>query len=92
MNKNRRELRAAIRDRYLNEIRDLMRERGEDVLKISSNQISFPVVDEEGNEDFIKITISVPTGERAGEEFDGYSEAADYKLHLEEKARKKAKR
>lgn len=65
-----------------------------DALSISSSAIVFPTVDAEGNEKYVKITVSVPRGSRDGkggyEEFDGYAAAEDYRMDVEEKAAKKA--
>jgi len=65
-----------------------------DTLFCSSSSFTFPVVDEEGNEKFAKISISIPRGTRNGEggydAFDGYAAAEDFKLEQEEKAAKKA--
>ena len=65
-----------------------------DTLSCSTSSFTFPVVDEEGNEKFAKISISIPRGTRNGEggydAFDGYAAAEDFKLEQEEKAAKKA--
>lgn len=64
---------------------------GEEVLRVGNGAISYPVVDAEGNEKFVKITFSVPTGSRADNEpYDGYAEAEDYKFKTEQTAIKKA--
>ena len=64
---------------------------GEEILRVGNGAISYPVVDAEGNEKFVKITFSVPTGSRADNEpYDGYAEAEDYKFKTEQAAIKKA--
>lgn len=64
-----------------------------DALSISSSSVAFPVVDEEGNEKFAKIAISIPRGTRNGkggyDEYDAYAVAEDYKLEQEEKEAKR---
>ena len=63
-----------------------------DVLRVKSNEIAIPVVGCEGNEDYIVITVKVPTGANKGlEPYDGFEMAKDYEMRLEEKA-DKAKR
>lgn len=63
-----------------------------DVLRVKSNEIAIPVVGCEGNEDYIVITVKVPTGANKGlEPYDGFEMAKDYEMKLEEKA-DKAKR
>ena len=64
----------------------------EEVLRVKSNEIAIPVVDSEGNERWIVITIKVPTGERGGDGYDGYSMAEDYQMKQKVKAEKKAEK
>ena len=82
--------REMLREGYLNAITYYLSKEDE-VLRVKSNEIAIPVVGCEGNEDFVVITIKVPTGANKGmEPYDGYSEAESYQMKLEEKARKKA--
>lgn len=61
----------------------------EEVLRVKSNEIAIPVVGCEGNEDFIVITVKVPTGANKGlEPYDGYEMAQDYEMKIAEKDRK----
>lgn len=88
----RRNLRAEVRENYLATLVEFFTSNGEDVLRTKSNQICIPVVDREGNEDFLTITLAIPTGERGTTEgFDGYSLAEEYKIKCENKALKKKK-
>ena len=78
----------------------LTEEEGEEVLRVKSNEIAIPTVDEEGNEEFMVITFKVPTGSRDdGEAYDGYGVAEQYAQSVAEKeakakadAEKKAKK
>ena len=64
----------------------------EEVLRVGSNEIAFPVVDSEGNEDFIVLTCKIPTGANKGTEpYDGYAMAEEYEMKLKEKAEKAKK-
>ena len=64
----------------------------EEVLRVGSNEIAFPVVDSEGNEDFIVLTCKIPTGANKGtESYDGYAMAEEYEMKLKEKAEKAKK-
>ena len=82
--------REIIRNAYLTEIIEYFNDHDE-VLRVKSNEIAIPVVGCEGNEDFIVITVKVPTGANKGmEPYDGYTEAEDYAMKVAEKARKKA--
>ncbi len=81
--------REILRNEYLEAIILNFLEKDEQVLRVKSNEIAIPVVGCEGNEDFIVITVKVPTGANKGmEPYDGYSEAEDYQMKLDEKERK----
>ena len=85
--------REMLRELFLNKIKMYMidDEDVDEVLQVKSNEVAIPVVGCEGNEDFVVITVKVPTGANKGmEPYDGYSEAEDYQMKLDEKARKKA--
>lgn len=81
--------REILREEYLNAIIEAFLNKDEDVLRVKSNEIAIPVVGCEGNEDFIVITVKVPTGANKGlEPYDGYEMAQDYEMKLAEKDRK----
>lgn len=82
--------REFLRENYLNNIITYFTNADEEVLRVKSNEIAIPVVGCEGNEDFIVITVKVPTGANKGlEPYDGYELAEDYALKCAEKDRKK---
>lgn len=85
--------REILRNEYLNKLIEFFKD-DEEVLRVKSNEIALPVVGCEDNEDFIVITVKVPTGANKGTEpYDGYSEAESYEMKLKEKelkAKKKA--
>lgn len=86
---NRKMERELLRNEYLEKVIESFVQIGDEVLKVKSNEIAIPVVGCEGNEDFIVITVKVPTGANKGmEPYDGYSEAEDYEMKLKEKERK----
>ena len=88
MTVSRKVEREILRNAYLSEIIDYFSDHDE-VLKVKSNEIAIPVVGCEGNEDFIVITVKVPTGGNKGTEpYDGYSEAESYEMKVREKERK----
>ena len=83
--------RDLLRENYLTNIINHFTNTNEEVLRVKSNEIAIPVVGCEGNEDFIVITVKVPTGANKGlEPYDGYELAEDYELKTAEKIRKKA--
>lgn len=81
--------REILREDYLQKIILNFLENDEEVLRVKSNEIAIPVVGCEGNEDFIVITVKVPTGANKGlEPYDGYEMAQDYEMKIAEKERK----
>ena len=85
--------REILRAQFLERVSAFLREGGEEVLLVKSNEIAIPVVGCEDNEDFLVITFKVPTGANKGlEPYDGYAEAENYAHVLSEKARKASER
>ena len=85
--------REILRGEYTQKVIDAFLELDEVVLRVKSNEIAIPVVGCNGNEDWIVITIKVPTGANKGTEpYDGYEMAQDYEMKLEEKADKAKKK
>lgn len=65
----------------------------ETVLRTKSNEIAIPVIGCNDNEDFIVITVKVPTGaDKGATPYDGYAIAEDYEMKLAEKERKAKER
>lgn len=82
--------RELLREEYLKAIIASFLDRDEEVLRVKSNEIAIPVVGCEGNEDFIVVTVKVPTGANKGTEpYDGYEMAQDYEMKVAEKEQKK---
>ena len=89
----RKQLDEAIKLRFLEGVAEHLENCGEEVLRVKSNEIALPVVDDEGEERWLVLTFKVPTGERdSGEAYDGYSVAEDYQMKLAEKAAKQAEK
>ena len=81
--------RELIRNDFLSLVSEYLSTKGEEVLRVKSNEIAIPVVGCEDNEDFLVITFKVPTGANKGlEPYDGYAEAESYELKLKEKEEK----
>lgn len=86
---SRKMLREQVKSEFISKVNEFFSNKGEEVLIVGSNKLAIPVVDAEGNEDFVTITVAIPTGSRADNEpYDGYGEAQSYKMSLEEKKRK----
>ena len=85
-------LNEEIKVRFLEGVSEHLSNVGEEVLRVGSNEIALPVVDEEGNEKWLVVTFKVPTGSRDGDAYDGYSMAEDYQMkQAEKKAKAEAK-
>ena len=86
MTVSRKVEREMLREDFLFRIKAKLFDDGEEVLQVKSNELAIPVVGCEGNEDWIVITVKVPTGANKGlEPYDGYSEAESYEMKLKEK-------
>lgn len=78
----------ALRAQYIELLTKLLGEGGEVVLRVKSNEIAIPCVDRDGEDNYVVITIKVPTGSRDGDPYDGYGEAESYELSCKQKAEK----
>ena len=88
------QLETALRNKFLSFVSDTISQEMEtDVLVVSASELAIPCLDEEGNEKFVLIKVSIPRGTRNGQggydPYDGYAAAEDYTIDLEEKAAKK---
>ena len=84
----RKQLDEEIKVHFLEGVNEHLTNMGEEVLRVSSNELALPVVDSEGEERWLVLTFKVPTGSRDGEAYDGYSMKQDYEMKLAEKAAK----
>lgn len=91
MAKSKRVLHDNLRAKFMEKAINVFSEAGEDVLLVGSNKIAMPCVDEEGNEEYIVLTFSIPTGTRDGKAYNGHDERDAYAFECEEKAKKAKK-
>lgn len=89
------QLESKLRTQYLAMISEMVSNQIEtDALPVSASELAIPCLDEEGNEKFVLIKVSIPRGTRNGEggydPYDGYAAAENYAIDCEEKAQKKA--
>ena len=91
MAKTVRALNDEVRMQYMQRINDCLSSEDE-VLIVGSNELAIPVVDSEGNEKWVVLTIKVPTGSRDGDAYDGYAMAEDYQMKCAAKVAKAAER
>ena len=92
MAKTTKVLNDEVRAQYMTAVREAMSATGDEVLVVGSNELAIPVVDTEGNEKWVVVTVKVPTGSRDGDAYDGYAMAEDYRMRLADKAAKQAER
>lgn len=92
-------LNEKLREKFLEIVGEILKEKDEEVLRTGSNEIAVPCLDEEGNEKFVVLTIKVPTGSRDGDAYDGYAMAEEFEIKqrlkaekAKETAKKKAKK
>ena len=78
----------ALRAQYIELLTKLLTDSGEEVLRVKSNEIALPVVDRDGDDSYVVITLKVPTGSRDGDPYDGYGEAESYAMNCKAKAEK----
>ena len=88
------QLETALRNKFLSFITDSISQNMEtDVLPVSASELAIPCLDDEDNEKFVLIKVSIPRGTRNGQggydPYDGYAAAEDFAADLEEKAAKK---
>lgn len=86
------QLTSMKREEVLALLSDFFESQDEEVMRESGNAIVFPSVDAEGNELYVKVTVSIPRGDRSGEAYNGHEVASAFKEHCEEVAANKAQR
>ena len=91
MAKTQKSLNDELRAMYLARVSECLSQEDE-VLVVGANELAVPVVDTEGNEKWIVLTVKVPTGSRDGDAYDGYAMAEDYQTKLGVKAAKAKER
>jgi len=89
------QLETKLRNTFLNFVTEQVQTSFDtDVLPVSASELAIPCLDEEGNEKFVLIKVSIPRGTRNGEggydPYDGYAVAEVYAQDCVEKAQKKA--
>jgi hypothetical protein len=98
MAKTKKQLHEELRNKYLSMIAELLIKAEEEVLSTGSNEIAVPTLDSEGNDEYVVVTVKVPTGSRDGDAYDGYAMAEEYRIKLanakerEEKAKAEKER
>ena len=92
MASNIKAIREGIKAEWLDFLTEVVQRKGDETLQTASNEFAVPVVDHEGGEHYVVITIKIPTGSRDGEAYDGYAAAEDYTMKCNAKAAKQAEK
>ena len=91
MARTQKSLNDELRAMYLARVSDCLSQEDE-VLVVGANELAVPVVDADGNEKWIVLTVKVPSGTRDGDAYDGYAMAEDYQMKVAAKAAKAAEK
>lgn len=86
------QLTTAKREAEIKRFMEWLISEGEEAMRAGGNAITYPAVDADGNELYVKVTISIPRGGRDGEAYNGHDAAEDYKVHLAQVAAEREKR
>lgn len=81
----------ALRVKYVEMLKKMLAGADEEVLRVGSNELAIPVVDDEGEDQYVVFKVQVPSGSRDGEAYDAYGLAQEYEMHQAEKKEKAAK-
>jgi len=82
---SQKSLNDTLRARYMELVRESLAQLDEELLLVNSNEFAIPCIDGGGNDSFVTIKFSVPTGSRDGDAYDGFALADEYKAKLAEK-------
>jgi hypothetical protein len=85
MKKSQKQIDTEVKNRYLPYLIKTFEDLELEVLRIKDHTIAVPVLDENGDESWLKITLVVPSGSRDGEAFDGYSLQQEYEINQKKK-------
>lgn len=81
-----------MRNSFIKELMDFIESQGNEAIRIKNNEVAFPIVYENGDEAFMKIAVSIPSGSRDGDIFDAYSLAEEYVITRKRKKKSQRKK
>ena len=76
-------LRAQYTEKLFSMFKDL-----EEVMQTGTGEIAFPVVDADGEDNWVVINVKIPSGSRDGDAYDGYAMAQEFQMKCAERERK----
>ena len=74
-----------MRNFFIKDLMEFIESQGNEAIRIKNNEVAFPIVYKNGDEAFIKIAVSIPSGSRDGDIFDAYSLAEEYEINEKKK-------
>lgn len=80
-----------LREMYVQNLWEVLSGLGEDVLRVGTNELAIPVVDCEGEDNYVVFKVQVPVGSRDGDAYDAYGLAREYEMKQAEKKEKAEK-
>ena len=87
-NVSKKSLAEEIKARYYEAVSAVFASQDLEVLKVGSAEMAIPVLDKNGDEEWLVVTLKVPTGSRDGEAYDGYALRDEYAAKQADKAAK----
>jgi len=92
---NKATLENGLRKKFLDMVSDMINTTLDtDAVAVSASELAIPCLDEENNEKWVVIKVSVPRGTRNGNggytPYDGYAAAEEYQEEQESKAQERA--
>lgn len=81
----------ALRESYVKFISDSLAAADEEVLRVGTGEVAIPVVDSEGNEQYVVFVVKIPSGSRDGDPYDAYAMAEEYEMKQADKKEKAEK-
>jgi len=82
-------MRDEYRAQFVSKLKDML---GDDADYVASNELNLPIVLPNGDEAWITVKCSIPSGDRATGEYDGYEARKNYVQECADKAIKAAAR
>lgn len=82
----------SLRFQAMQRLMSLLAEAGEDVMQTKNNKFMYPSVTDDGEELYFEITVSIPSGSRDGDQYNGYDEAENFRIVSQAKAEEKARK
>lgn len=79
----------SVRKSIMEQVQALFEQSGYEVLRTGSQEIVLPIVNEDKDEAYLKISFVIPKGDRDGRPYDGYEMKEYYEMKQKEKAEKK---